>query len=96
MHKLVRALDRILDLELPTVEDVGPSTLNIGMIDGGHAPNVIADSATAAVLVRLVGPSEETRRAIEALRGRALPLPEDLAELSADHQLRQGGGYGDL
>src|SRR5580698_6798618 len=43
VHKLVRALDRILDLPLPSVEDVGPSTLNIGMIDGGHAPNVIAD-----------------------------------------------------
>src|SRR6202453_5025509 len=65
VHKLVRALDRILDLPLPRVEDVGPSTLNVGLIDGGHAPNVIADSATAAVLVRLVGPSEETRRAIE-------------------------------
>jgi acetylornithine deacetylase len=65
VHKLVRALDRILDLPLPSVEDVGPSTLNVGLIDGGHAPNVIADSATAAVLVRLVGPSEETRRAIE-------------------------------
>jgi acetylornithine deacetylase len=65
VHKLVRALDRILDVPLPTVEDVGPSTLNIGLIEGGHAPNVIADSATAAVLVRLVGPSEETRAAIE-------------------------------
>ena len=65
VHKLVRALDRILDLPLPRVEDVGPSTMNVGLIDGGHAPNVIADSATAAVLVRLVGPSEETRRAIE-------------------------------
>jgi acetylornithine deacetylase len=65
VHKLVRALDKILDLPLPSVEDVGPSTLNIGLIDGGRAPNVIADSATAAVLVRLVGPSEETRRAIE-------------------------------
>jgi acetylornithine deacetylase len=65
VHKLVRALDRMLDLPLPSVDDVGPSTLNIGLIEGGYAPNVIADSATAAVLVRLVGPSEETRRAIE-------------------------------
>jgi signal transduction histidine kinase len=32
----------------------------------------------------------ETRRAIEALRGQALPLPEGLADLSADHQLRHG------
>jgi acetylornithine deacetylase len=65
VHKLVRALDRILDLELPDVEGIGPSTLNIGIIEGGRAPNVIADAASAAVLVRLVGPSQETRQAIE-------------------------------
>lgn len=65
VHKLVRALDRLLELDLPSVEGVGPSTLNIGLIEGGRAPNVIADLASAAVLVRLVGPSEPTRRAIE-------------------------------
>jgi len=32
----------------------------------------------------------ETRRAIQALRGQLLPLPERLAELSADHELRHG------
>jgi acetylornithine deacetylase len=65
VHKLVHALERLLAVELPTVEGIGPSTLNIGLIGGGHAPNVIADSAVAQVLVRLVGPSEQTRRAIE-------------------------------
>jgi acetylornithine deacetylase len=65
VHKLVRALERLLAVELPTVDGVGPSTLNIGLISGGHAPNVIADSAVAQVLVRLVGPSEQTRQAIE-------------------------------
>jgi acetylornithine deacetylase len=65
VHKLVQALDRLLDLELPVVEGVGPSTLNIGVIEGGRAPNVIADAASAQVLVRLVGSSEGTRQAIE-------------------------------
>ncbi|HEY1919138.1 MAG TPA: histidine kinase [Streptosporangiaceae bacterium] len=32
----------------------------------------------------------ETRRAVHALRGDTLPLPEGLAELSADHQRRHG------
>jgi signal transduction histidine kinase len=32
----------------------------------------------------------ETRRAIRALRGRTLPFPEGLEELSADHELRHG------
>jgi acetylornithine deacetylase len=65
VHKLVQVLDRLRTLSLPSVEGVGPSTLNIGVIAGGHAPNVIADAATAQVLIRLVGPSDETRRAVE-------------------------------
>ncbi len=66
IHKLVRALDAVLDVPLPAVEDVGPSTLNIGLIEGGRAPNVIADAARAQLLIRLVGPSEQTRAAVRA------------------------------
>lgn len=65
VHKLVNALERLLQVKLPTNAEVGPSTLNIGVIEGGRAPNVIADKARAQVLVRLVGPSEETRKVIQ-------------------------------
>jgi acetylornithine deacetylase len=65
VHKLVQVLERLRTLPLPSTEGVGPSTLNIGVIEGGRAPNVIADAATAQVLIRLVGPSEETRKAVE-------------------------------
>jgi len=72
VHKLVEALAKILELPLPTVEDVGPSTLNIGQIQGGHAPNVIADKAEAQVLIRLVGDSAPVRAAVmEAAAGLA-------------------------
>lgn len=64
VHKLVEVLGRLLKLDLPVTEDVGPSTLNIGQIHGGHAPNVIADKAEAQVLVRLVGDSEPVRAAL--------------------------------
>jgi acetylornithine deacetylase len=64
-RKLVEALHRILAIPLPVLDDIGPSTLNIGTITGGHAPNVIADHAEAQVMVRLVGDSAQTRRAIE-------------------------------
>ena len=64
VHKLVQVLDRLLQIDLPVTEDVGPSTLNIGQIHGGHAPNVIADEAEAQVLVRLVGHSAPLRAAI--------------------------------
>jgi len=65
VHKLIDALAKLLKLELPVTEDVGPSTLNIGQIQGGHAPNVIADKAEAQVLIRLVGDSGPVRKAVE-------------------------------
>lgn len=72
VHKLVEACARLLELELPVTEDVGPSTLNIGQIRGGHAPNVIADQAEAQVLTRLVGDSAPVRAAIvDAAKGLA-------------------------
>jgi acetylornithine deacetylase len=72
VHKLVEVLAKLLKLELPVTEDVGPSTLNIGQIHGGHAPNVIADKAEAQVLVRLVGDATPVRKALkEAAAGLA-------------------------
>ncbi len=72
VHKLVEVSAKLLALELPVTEDVGPSTLNIGQIQGGHAPNVIADKAEAQVLVRLVGDAAPLRAAIlEAAAGLA-------------------------
>jgi len=72
VHKLVEVLGRVLELPLPTLEDVGPSTLNIGQIHGGHAPNVIADKAEAQVLVRLVGDGAPMRAMLlEASKGLA-------------------------
>jgi acetylornithine deacetylase len=65
VHKLVEVLARLLALDLPVSEDVGPSTLNIGQISGGYAPNVIADRAEAQVLVRLVADSAPVRAMLE-------------------------------
>ena len=64
VHKLVKVLARLLALDLPVNEDVGPSTLNIGQVQGGYAPNVIADQAEAQVLVRLVSDSAPVREAL--------------------------------
>jgi acetylornithine deacetylase len=55
----------VLAIDLPADAEIGPSTLNVGLIEGGRAPNVIADHAVAQVMVRLVGSSAETRKALE-------------------------------
>ena len=65
IDKLLEALRRLRAMKLPVVEGIGPSTLNIGMIEGGRAPNVIPDYAGAQLLYRLVGPAGDLRREIE-------------------------------
>jgi acetylornithine deacetylase len=74
IHKLVEVLSRLLKLDLPVTEDVGPTTVNVGLIHGGRAPNVIADKAEAQVLTRLVTDSAPVRQAI-------LDAAEGLAEV---------------
>jgi acetylornithine deacetylase len=70
--KLLDALQALRAIELPVDELLGPSTLNIGTISGGRAPNIIPDSARAEVMIRLVGDSAPIRAAVEcAVRGRA-------------------------
>ena len=69
IDKLLEALHRLRAMELPANPEVGPCTLNIGMIEGGRAPNVIADRARAQLLYRLVGPAEKLRDQIRAAVG---------------------------
>jgi len=69
IDKLIPALTRLREMPLPRDPQVGPSTLNIGLIEGGRAPNVIPDYAHADLLYRLVGPSDELRHQIAAAAG---------------------------
>jgi acetylornithine deacetylase len=56
-------------MPLPIEPEIGPSTMNIGLIEGGRAPNVIADKAEAHLLIRLVSPAAETKASIVKLVG---------------------------
>ena len=69
IDKLIPALAKLRAMPLPTDPEVGPCTLNIGLIEGGRAPNVIPDYAHADLLFRLVGPSEQLRRDVLATAG---------------------------
>jgi acetylornithine deacetylase len=64
IEKLLTALERVRTMELPHNPEVGPCTLNIGIIEGGRAPNVIPDHASAELFYRLVGSSEALRAQI--------------------------------
>jgi acetylornithine deacetylase len=69
IDKLLEALNRLRAMDLPSDPEVGPCTLNVGVIEGGRAPNMIPDHAKAQLLYRLIGPTEELRRRITAAVG---------------------------
>jgi acetylornithine deacetylase len=64
IHALLDALGAIRQIPLPQDPVLGASTLNIGTISGGRAPNVIADQARAEIMFRTVGDPTATRQAV--------------------------------
>ncbi len=64
IDKLLDALERIRKIPLPNDPELGACTLNIGLIDGGRAPNVIPDHAHAELMYRLIGPSGDLKQKI--------------------------------
>jgi acetylornithine deacetylase len=64
---LLDTIERIRRLPLPRDPLLGPSTLNLGLISGGVAPNVVPPFASAQLLVRTVEPTGPLRAAIGEL-----------------------------
>lgn len=67
--ELVRLLSELDALELPSDELLGDTTINIGTLAGGLADNVIAPSAEAKIMARIVGPPEEMLAILERWAG---------------------------
>ncbi len=75
IDKLLDVLQAIRAIPLPDDPVLGRSTLNIGTISGGRAPNVIPDKAKAELFVRLISDAAPLRRAInQAAAGRVEAL----------------------
>ena len=56
-------------VEWPRDETLGATTMNIGMIKGGVAANVIPPEAEAELMFRVVTNNESLRRIIESVAG---------------------------
>jgi acetylornithine deacetylase len=78
IHALLDVLEDIRQIALPEDALLGRSTLNIGTIDGGRAPNVVADLAEAEIMFRTVGHPAEIRRAVLAAAGNRVEAREVL------------------
>lgn len=67
IDKLLEALTELRRMPLPVDPVLGPSTLNIGLISGGRAANIVPDEARADVLIRTVNGTDELRKNIRRL-----------------------------
>jgi acetylornithine deacetylase len=64
---LLDSIERIRRMALPSDPLLGQSTLNVGLIGGGVAPNVIPPAASAQILIRTVEPTGPLKNAIKSL-----------------------------
>jgi acetylornithine deacetylase len=64
---LLDTIERIRRMPLATDPLLGASTLNVGLIGGGVAPNVLAPHATAQILIRTVEPTQGLKATIRGL-----------------------------
>lgn len=84
IEKLLDALEKLRRLPLPSDPVLGPSTLNIGTIAGGRAPNVIPDHAQAEIFVRLVDDGLAMRDQVHKLLQPAVEV-KDVLRIPALH-----------
>ncbi len=59
IDKMLEILADLRELDLPRDPVLGPATVNIGLISGGRAANIIPDQAEAQVLFRTVPPQTD-------------------------------------
>lgn len=74
IHSLLDVLRDIREISLPEDPVLGRSTLNIGVLAGGRAPNVLADHAQAEIMFRLVADPAPIRQAVAAVAAGPTPM----------------------
>jgi acetylornithine deacetylase len=83
---LLDTIERIRRMPLPSDPLLGQSSLNLGLIRGGVAPNVVPPSASAQLLIRTVEPAGPLKEAI-----RSLVAPGVSVEFGVELPFHKGG-----
>jgi len=85
IHSLLDALRDIRAIPLPSDAILGQSTLNVGTIHGGRAPNVVADEARAEIMFRLVTDAGPLRAAVAQTAAEHKVEAQEVLHSSAVH-----------
>lgn len=92
IHTLLDVLHDVRAIDFPTDPTLGETTLNVGIVSGGVADNVLAAEAHARVMIRLVSDADEVlARVREVVRDRV-----EIREIVRVSPMRLGtiGGFG--
>lgn len=76
IHELCGCCARLAAMDWGHDEALGPGSINVGTIHGGHAPNVVAPEARAELLVRAVEEPDVVRGRIRGALGEHVELVE--------------------
>lgn len=77
LHELVHCAHRLLEERWGTHPVLGPGTLNVGLMKGGVAPNVVAEEAEAEIMIRTVEPLSDVRARLERCLGPHVRVAEN-------------------
>ena len=66
IESMVALLTELPGIELPSDPVLGETTINVGLIEGGEAANIIPASCEAELMIRLVGERGPVEAALEA------------------------------
>jgi acetylornithine deacetylase len=83
---LLDTIERLRRMPLPVDPILGESTMNLGLIQGGVAPNVIPPTASAQLLIRTVEETDPLKALI-----RSLLTPGVTAEFAVELPFYKGG-----
>lgn len=89
--ELVELLHELRAVEFPSDPALGDTTVNIGMISGGVADNVLAPAAEARIMLRIVSPADEILAILRRWAGERASITEGVS-MPAVH-LRTVAGF---
>lgn len=85
VHTMIDALARLVHARLPHEPQFGPTTVNVGVLEGGVAPNVIAPHAEASVLIRLGTSKDRVLAEVKRLLGEEVAV--EVRSFSDPHEI---------
>lgn len=91
VHELIAALARLLKTELPHDPFFGATTVNVGRVQGGLAPNVLSPTAEAHVTVRLGAPADAVLDAVRDALGSTIEV--EVTNRADPHRIHVPGGH---